>query len=234
MRMTAFPAPRPQGASAETWWLELLGAPHEKSNHDRKKGVTQLVGTFNDAFMVAIETPVSFELRRHASDPEQPPVEPDDLPAYFAAVPAFQDLALRWLQLEDCPPLRRLAFGATLLQGVTSREEGYRILDGHLPEVAVDPNSSDFQYQINRRRPSSVVSDLPLNRLSKWSVQMSRSVIFGTAGAVTHGPDSFACRVELDMNSMPSDEVLPQDSLPNLFNELVGLAGEIAEHGDNP
>ena len=87
------------------------------------------MGTVNDAFMVAVENPISFELQRLASDPGQPLPSPDTFPTHLGVVSAFQELALRWLGLETCPPLRRLAFGATLLKPVSDQEKGYQTLE---------------------------------------------------------------------------------------------------------
>ena len=228
LRLTAFPAPGPPTANAEASWLALFGAPHERSSQDLKNGVTRLMGTVNDAFMVAVENPISFEIQRLASDPGQPPPSPDTLPDSLGVVSAFRDLALRWLGLENCPPLRRLAFGAILLKPVSDQQKGYETLDKHLPDVTVDPSSSDFLYQINRRRPSTAVGGLPLNRLSKWSIQQVQELMISPGDGLTRRSETFACRLELDINSVPSKKPLPKDRLPALFEELVGLANEMA------
>ena len=234
MRLTAFPAPGPPTTKAEAWWLALFGAPHEKSTRNLKNGVAQLLGTVGDAYMLAIENPISFELRQLATDPEQPPLDPDALPIFSVVEPTFQDLALRWLTLDDSPALRRLAFGATLLKPVPSIQKGYEALDGYLPDVNVAPDSSDFLYQINRRRPSAAISGLPLNRISKWSIQEMQELVFSADGHAMRRSGGFACRVELDMNCVPSKQPLPPDRLPSLFTELVALATEIAAAGDIP
>lgn len=236
MRLTAFPAPRPRAANAadvaRTWWSKLFHVPYEKSTQDLKVGVTQIQGKVDDAFMLVVENPVKFELRRLAGDQTKPPPEAEDLPFFTNVVQSFQTLAVRWLGLDDCPPLRRLAFGATLLIPVANQKIGNEILNKHLPFVDVHPQSSDFQYQINRRRPSSAVYGLQLNRLSKWTIQEVQDFTFSADGSVIQGPGIQACRLELDMNSVPSLDPLPQERLPFLFGELVELAGEIARDGD--
>jgi hypothetical protein len=234
MRLTAFPAPPLQPANIEAWWLALFGAPHERSNQDLKKGVTRLLGSVNDAFMVATQNPISFELRQRANDPAQPPPATDTLPLYSDVVPAFRACAQRWLKLDDCPPLRRLAFGATLLRPVASLQDGYEILNSCLPDVRVDPQSNDFLYQINRRRSSSTVDGLLLNRLSKWSTEQLQEVVFSADGNLIRESGTFACRLELDMNSVPSQNPLPRASLPALFEEFVQFADEVAVRGDVP
>ena len=159
-------------------------------------------------------------------------MEPDALSSYADAVPAFRRSAMQWLGFGDCPPLRRLAFGAVLLKPVPSHDSGYETLGGYLPAVTMDPKSSDFLYQINRRRLSEVIDDLWVNRLSKWSIQRVESLTVSSDGTVVRGMGASACRVELDINSVPSAESLPADRLPRFFEELVVLAGEIALDGD--
>lgn len=236
MRLTAFPAsgPRPitPPGTLETWWASLFGVSHDRSNQDRRDGVTQLLGSVGDYFMVATENPVSLEYKQLAGDPGEPPRDPDTMPFYSSALPVIIDLALRWLAMEHVPPLRRLAFGAALLKPVADREEGYRTLDRHLPYVGVDPSSTDFIYQINRLRPSSAVDGLFLNRLSKWSTRQVLGIALSPDGRVSRHSTTFACRLDVDINSVPSDEILPTERLSNLFTELTELATEIARDGD--
>lgn len=234
LRLTAFPTAGQPSATAEACWSALFGVPYETSTEDVRKGITQLRGSIDDAFMVVTRNPVSIELRQLASDPAEPPRELDTLSFYAQAVPAFLRYAMRWLGSVDCPTLRRLAFGAELLKPVPSHEGGNEMLNGYLPSLTVDPDSSDLLYQINRRRPSGVVDGLQLNRLSKWSTQQVRSITVSSDGAIAHGLEEFACRVELDINSVPSFDSLAPDCLSLLFDELETLASEIARDGDIP
>ena len=232
LRLTAFPAAGAPRATPERWWADLFGVPHEKSTEDVKRGITHLQGNVGDSFMVMTRNPVSFELRQLDSDPTEPPREAGSLSAFADTVPMFQRSSTQWLECEACPPLRRVAFGAILLQPVPSHESGYETLDGYLPTVSVDPKLSDFLYQVNRRRISKVIDNLWVNRLSKWSTQKVESLTVTSDGTVVRGMEAFACRLELDINSVPSAESLPTDLLPRLFEELVALAGEIALDGD--
>ena len=113
-------------------------------------------------------------------------------------------------------------------------QEGHEALDGFLPDVKVSPDSSDFVYQINRRRPSKVIGGLPLNRISKWTVQEVQALVFSADGHVLRRPGKFACRVELDMNCVPSKQPLPKDRVADLFTELVTLAAEVVSAGEVP
>ena len=220
----------------QDWWSAIYSEPPENATHDLKKNVIQLSGQVNDVFAMLVRDPLRFHLRQFGANLSVGPPIPNALPAFEEALPTFQESAIRWLKLPDGPPLYRLAFGAVLLLPVDSLEFGYNKLDEYLPGVEVSPNTSDFLYQINRARMSSALSGLRLNRLSKWSCQRVHEMIISGDGAVSppSPPDVFACRVELDMNSVPLDSQLEKDNLPSLFRELVCLAKEIACGGDIP
>ncbi len=236
MRLTAFPAagahPGPSASQAPAWWSRLFDTPPEELRQDLQSGVTQLRGVVDDVFLLATENPVSFELKRLASHPNQPRLEAPALQPFGAVVGAFEEQVVRWLTLPDCPPLRRLAFGATLLIPVADEEAANTALDRFLPQVSLDPQAADFVYQINRRRTASSVENLALNRLSKWTIEAVQGVVLSPDGAVAMGPGSLACRLDLDMNSVPSREPIPKARLPHLFSELVALGTEIATQGD--
>ena len=137
----------------------------------------------------------------------------------------------------------RLAFGAILVQAVEDARSGYQALDILLDTVAIDPDgSSDFAYQINRRRKSKVMPTLAINRLSKWGVigqgTMRLRLSMAPEGHVstshmTTDIIEHAVRLEIDINTVLEEpNVLPKDHLISLFEELVNLGVEIAEQGD--
>jgi hypothetical protein len=144
----------------------------------------------------------------------------------------FKDLMTRWLR--DCPPLQRLAVGAALYLPVKDRREAYRQLAKYLrcvPEYSDD--EGDFLYQFNRRRRSSVVPEIKINRLSKWTWVPLGEVTVKDGKLVE--PAESACLLELDINTMPEFQgTLPRERYVPLFEEMVGLAVEIAARGDVP
>lgn len=154
----------------------------------------------------------------------------------------FAELMPHWFEIETCPSIQRLAFGAILLNPVESRQAGYRQISEYLPNVKLDSeDSSDFLYQINRPRDSnSGIADLRINRLSKWSVATQtwmESRLSPKSASVSRfsGPQIFACRLELDINTMPDFKgELTQKQLPPIFQELVKLGKEIVQKGDIP
>ena len=150
-----------------------------------------------------------------------------------------RDIFLRLIELMK-KDLLIYAFGAVLLRPVENRQAGYQQIAAYLPHVQLDPEgASDFLYQINRPRNSnSGIPDLRINRLSKWSIAASMESTFSfgsTSAAHFPGPRHFACRLELDINTVPDfrDE-LAREQLPQIFQELVDLGKEIAKAGDIP
>lgn len=152
----------------------------------------------------------------------------------------FFQLMLRWFDLETCPSVQRLAFGATLLQPTKDLQSGYQQISSYLSHVRLEPEGfSDFLYQINRPRDSiSGIKGLRINRLSKWFVEMWQlgGLSIGSASIVTpivYSPTHFACRLDLDINTTQDFQgELTREQLPKIFRELVELGKEIAREGD--
>src|SRR5205823_14804759 len=109
--------------------------------------------------------------------------------------------------------------------------EGYKKLQPLMPCVKMAPeSSSEFSYQINRPRKSSVVEELKINRLCRWSVSafMLQSITIGHSVLMAGEPTAIACRVEPDVNTDGARvEPLPVDRLPKLFRELLEISNEL-------
>jgi hypothetical protein len=132
----------------------------------------------------------------------------------------------------------RLGFAPTLLAPVADHVEGYELLSKLLHSIQVDPqNSEDMFWQINRPRISKVTGQR-FNRLSKWAVLQARTMTIELTGdrSITAPvtPPKSAVRVELDINTTPSEQLLRPDQLPSIFEELWATAEEIASKGDIP
>jgi hypothetical protein len=155
------------------------------------------------------------------------------------AISLFAPLMNRWFELDTCPTVQRLAFGTVMLQPVQDHQTGYRQLRQYLSSVQLDiDNSSDFLYQINRKRDSRVIPGLGINRLSKWSVAAWQTVSMQMGPAPMRGAlgsRHYACRLELDINTVPEfPGEFERGQLSSIFQELLGLAVEIANQGDIP
>ncbi|MGO8898441.1 MAG: hypothetical protein ACLQU5_08830 [Isosphaeraceae bacterium] len=154
------------------------------------------------------------------------------------ATETFRNALRTWL--EDQPNVARLALGAIVKLPVDDREAGYGRISDYLP-FDVDPvRSSDFMYQINRARQSTVLPEVTVNRLSKWSVgRLVRAAVILDQVPVTVSihevSQSSSCRLELDINTSPNSPFpLPSARLPALFDEFVDWAREIITEGDIP
>ena len=234
LRVTAFPHPRAT-LDAESWWRDIVGDPPDRVVREPKKGEVQIQGAFNNDLLIMNAQVMRIELRQVVNRSQQPPNVPGTPPLYEDVRSAFRELAVKWLDLDTCPPLLRLAFGAVLTKPVEDSAAGSEVLKRYLPAIQLAPDSSDFLYQINRRRPSNVIDGLVINRLSKWSMQQSLDMFVRGDGLVARGTSEFACRTELDVNSNPErTDALPADRLVALFNELVALADELSTAGDVP
>jgi len=240
MRVTAFPA-EPTKIDAPSWWIDLLGHPPETQVIRPKIGQRQEEGEHEGRKL-------SLQVQPERIDWVLSPVvklseeEPENLPLagpFPETLNSFLEVVMRWLTM--CPPLTRLAFGAVLAQPVKDRQTGYLHIAKYLHHIRLDPESSDFFYQINRARPSRTgINDLRINRLSKWSVLLFQRLTVTlektSAKAVEYTGLQSACRLELDINTAPDfpGGTLPQDRLSEVLDELVGMANEIAALGDVP
>jgi len=240
LQLISFPQ-ESQLAVEQNWWADLTGNSEVEST--RKKGARTDSGAFDgNALQLNIDLLRTLWIMSpildltNAERPEGPP----EIGDFASCRDKFSQLMEHWLT-EFCPPINRLAFAATLIQWTNSREESYKLLDRYLPVVEVDPESTDFQYRINRKRTSTTdVSGLVVNRLSTWaSIKVSiggmRVVMAGgaTATANTAEGEFTGCQLQLDINTEPNREgQLPHNRLPQIWRELVALGSEIASRGD--
>lgn len=235
-RLTAFLSPSAQGVEQD-WWKVLTNDDPERRTSEPKKGLQQEEGTFKDE---KIEGTLVLTIRPTRIDWQLLPLLETSntgfptLGSFADSLDSFLSLMLRWIEM--APPIQRLAFGAVLNRSTDSSKEAYKLISSYLP-FSLDEDSSDFIYQINRPRKSASteVSDLLINRLSKWIVTLLEGFILAP-----NKPESyiktltqFAVRLELDINTTPEFSVeLSSEQLSQVFQELVELGKEIATKGD--
>ncbi len=237
LRLTVFPVD-PVAAIERDWWQEALGQPAESST--KKKLLRWDQGVVREK---AVSLTVDFQQMSWMIQPVFDPLNPpSDLPTLGLLAEGLRNWGELFDQVIACiPEVLRIGFGAVLLQPVQGLEAGYGLLDAYLPDVRVSPESSDFNYRINRKRPSkSGVEGLYINRLSTWSfLRWQIQARVGTKEEapvrMAHQAEGFACRVELDINT-PAERQgsLPKDRLRPIWSELVDLGLEIAARGDIP
>ena len=236
LRFTAFPH-SPTLVDPSGWWERVFrGAPDVRISEPQKR-IHREEGSFGGGTLTLRVTPGRIDWLLHRTDPDF-----DDFPI-IASLPesleGFCELMSRWLGTEDCPVLTRIAFGAVLLYPVPDHRAGYVQLQSYLHRVDLDPSSSDFLYQINRRRKSDRLPGLNINRLSKWSVTTFAPMGFfaGPATGIVSVPEvpHYACRLELDINTVPGEEEeLDREQLQPIFRDLVSLGQEVVREGDIP
>jgi hypothetical protein len=241
LRLTAFPSLALTGARPEgKRWEALVGKKPENASRRNYDTEVEENGPFVPGGRLTYRRSpqgiIQWMLER-IPDPDKPGMCPWMSPQF---IKPFKELMCSWLL--DCPPLRRLAFGAALYLPVATREEGYRRLKKYLPFkrdnssqagdfLEYSPQTGDFLYQFNRRRVSHSARGVEINRLSKWAW-----VPLGEVRAVNGklvDPAESACLLELDINTAPEFQgALPHDQYVPLLEEMVGLAVEIAARGD--
>jgi hypothetical protein len=241
LRASAFLAPN-ENFDISKWWENTIGEPPEVDNSRPRDGVRQLESQRGNGRLLLASNPGRVDLLLKAADSDDA-----DAPR-IPTIGRFEDSAddlrnLAYKLISILPPVKRLAFGAVLIQTTDSQESGYKILSGYLKTVQIDPvGSSDFMYQINRPRESTVIAnDLRINRLSKWSVLRFRKLRIGvpvdcvSLQDVQLDKEEFGCRLELDINTKPDFKGdIPAEQLGPLFDELMRLGREISLNGDVP
>ncbi|MCZ7568852.1 MAG: hypothetical protein M5U01_09725 [Ardenticatenaceae bacterium] len=244
LRLTAFPSPATPLGLPENWWQDVVGEAPETVTLQRKEAGLQERGRFAGRQLELKVVPGRIDWEFNPIEDEREDWEINGISTtgpFQEALSAFLPRVHNWFQLETCPPVRRLAFGAVLVSRVDNRQEGYRQLAAYLRRyVLLDPeNSSDFLYQINRPRASaSGIEGLAINRLSKWSVGVLRMgrFAFGRTAIEPHILSvKHTCRLELDINTnaeYPGE--LDQQQMALVLNELVRLGEEISREGDIP
>ena len=131
----------------------------------------------------------------------------------------------------------RLAFGAVLSQQVSSVSDGMGCLSTYLPFLDLERREgTDLLYQINRRRRSSLVPHVLVNRLSRWSLEYAQSAALLVSPArrphlETSDPQTVV-KLVLDVNTAPENNAISPDKMPILLTEFLGFAQEIATSGD--
>lgn len=238
-RLTVFPiSPFPEVNSELALWQNVIGVEPESST--RRKFVRTVEGFPSGVAAQLTIDPQKIDWRFSlAIDLSNPPSGLRVIGPFTSAVARCESYFRTFLQ-SGCPPIKRLAFGAILIQPVENHEAGYRQLDDYLPAVTLSPESSEFLYRINRKVKAHSVSDLTLNRLSTWAcIRQGRTTVAISApdgGILTEtGGEEFFCRLELDINTEAGRTTpLPESSLLMLWEELVGLGRGIAERGDVP
>jgi hypothetical protein len=215
-----------------SWWDSVVSELPETKVENPKTSTLRIEGPFGSGSLVLSIENGRVDWQFSAT------INPDEGIIWMKLTDALNEFALPMLEWCEgsAPATSRLAFGAVVHLPVQDRERGYLQLQSYLPYVEVDPQSSDFFYQVNRHRVSKVVPGLRINRLGRWNVgQMSiRRVAVSAEGNATINTvdQEQACRVETDINCAPQKEAFSPQNLRLLCKELSSISSEVIEVGD--
>jgi len=235
LRMTVFP-PALVSIEGQNWWSDVTGDTPEISSLEQKKSIQKVVGPYDEGSL-------TFQLAPFRLDwVWGPAIDPDrigefqNIGSFPEACAKFKRLMLKWFELQNVPKIKRLALGVVAILPAGDRKSSYMQLAAYLPRVQIDiENSSDFLYQVNRARDSkSGVSELKLNRLSKWGA-VKTTLLANIGPTAITGAVKHACRLELDINTAGEfPREIEKREAPKVLEELFALAEEIATKGDVP
>jgi hypothetical protein len=242
LRCTAFVTLPGNPATAAHWWTLLADADPEQITSNPRLGSSQAVGSFGPRTLVVSTqadrvdwflAPIPIE----ATSVHAPEITEPRTPSIgFApeAFDVFSELSNRWLTFEDIPGVSRLALGGVFTHQEDDQRTAYQKLPDYLP-VQVDPDSSDFLFQINHPIQSrSGIEGLVINRLSKWAVTMFKLFTLNVTGGsfAQQQNTTIALRTEIDINTVPEFEgELPKDRLIEIFAELIDQGRSLITNG---
>ncbi|MBW7990283.1 MAG: hypothetical protein FVQ84_09750 [Planctomycetes bacterium] len=238
LRCTAFYAPDQQ-FDISGWWAEMVGDLPETETKRVKEGLRIEEGPYKEGKLTLAKSPIAVDLRFQLG--EQLPDEVNGVPT----IGNFEEKCLEYIDLvknklfkmATFPLITRLAFGSIINLPSKDHKTGYTQLSEYIRGIQIDPNSSDFLYQINRRRASNTrIEGLDINRLSKWSLAKYQAIITSFGGGKTKATENaprYACRLEIDISTgQEFTDLLPKENLGDIYDELVDMGKEIISRGD--
>lgn len=223
-----------------TWWKNVVGNTPEDERINHQGWVREQEGMLdgNLLTMVCRHGRVDWVLKYVE---QGSPYETSKLPGIGPMSPKtlnpFMEVIRKWLF--ECPPTNRLAFGAILGRRATDAQAGYEKILSYISDVQLEPQGiSDLVYQINRPRKSGFSKDIMINRLSRWSVQLTGTVGITVDPTIPKASASMQgqhiCKLDLDINTTLLDDAVSGDDAHTIFLELVSLGQEISTKGDIP
>jgi hypothetical protein len=153
-------------------------------------------------------------------------------------MPAFLSVTRSWLTDADFDIIR-IGFGVTALLSAPDKAAAYKLLQGLVASVKIDPEAtSDLFYQINRPVQSKVLGNqLRLNRLMKWhSASFALAHMQVSPTEITQaGPvlAKYYASFDVDINTPAENRrALEKSLIGAIYDELVELAWDNLERGE--
>ncbi|MCZ7648639.1 MAG: hypothetical protein M5U26_25830 [Planctomycetota bacterium] len=239
LRFTAFLSDSIEPPSLQSWWSKV-------SNLPKSDQLVRQQGQFHEIGQIGEET-LALQWQAGRVDwllINSNESQSGEVTAWKDSIEKFSSIADQYLKLAECPSSIRIAVGCVVEVPVSNRKAGYEIIKELVKGyVKLDvEGSSDFIYQINRKRKSQVKDGLGINRVAKWlvPVEIPMSVQlpilpFGNIKSLsaTEGKPRFAARQEFDINTAQENtELLNPELQKNLVKELLGFVEEMILHGD--
>ena len=145
---------------------------------------------------------------------------------FIDLVDLFKDLKLT----PSVVQASRIAFGAVLLVPEKSHQNCYETLGKLLSHVEINQNSNQFIYRINNPTQSTVIPNSFLNCISTWAaLRVEFSTI--SPSSIT---DSYATRVELDINTDANTLLGKELDVESIFDEMILIGKQILVNGARP
>ncbi len=149
----------------------------------------------------------------------------------------FRVLMKSWL--ERCPDPLRMAWGLDAVRTVSTLADARELASQYVGFVVDEGIVSDFSYQANRFRQSTVVASKQLNRFARWSILESVRQTFRltneglTVLSEASGEKNYLVRGEFDINTIATAAtVCSRQRLPDVLNELIEIAEDVLVAGD--
>jgi hypothetical protein len=237
LRFTVFKE-TPTDPEKTDWWAEVVGQPPENRIERVRERVLQDSGSLPDepaeSLILKIESEkIDWILQRTpAETDDESDLHTHTLGTFDEAITRFRVALDRWIP--NMPAVRRLAFGADVLQHATDHNAAYKLLNDYLL-FDVNGTATDLLFRINRKVASRVLTDTQINRLATWSAVNFQAARLSTAARVAPGLHFLftACRLQLDINTEANRDLpIEPDQIPLVLDELVGHARMIAAEGD--
>ena len=242
LRCTSFFADPPSDVAGITWWEDVVGAepsdvalrPHEGVS--RWSGAVEWPSLKGATLDLEVHPPRANWHLRAAPEPDEP-LEFMSIGTLPVASEVFRTKLATWFP--NCPTSIRLAYGGVVHLPSGDLQSAYGRLSKFLTHVRIDPEGSrDLLYRINRRRPSTSLSEqsLEINRISTWAVVSLRSLLVTLPDTTLVSQEGgSAARLEFDMNTVPRQgTTIPSEKLAAVIAELADLSIETASEGDIP
>lgn len=234
MRLTVFVTP--DTVVPGTLWQDVVGEEPENSAVQRATATRSESGSFADGTLGLQVQPMRIDWVHEPVGLGSEGASPPTFGPFPGAAEPLLELGRRWVRSAWFPATQRIALGFVLISATPDRQAGYRELTRFIDAVPKGSDATDFQYQVNRPRPSRAgISGLRVNRLSKWSVGTYQMVVVvGGSTNPTKGRIQAHLRLELDINTNPEYEgLIPRESIEGVLSDLFDGACEVYEHGDH-